>query len=162
MHSHRLAGRLAKAAGDSFEAWVDNQHQVAQQLGILVHIQHNQPQVRHVGGRLIYTARSGTDWTGLLADGRSLAVEAKSTRGRLARSTIKPKQAEQLDAVMKVGGLSYLMVEFRKGLHQNRFAIPWRHVPWIRKRSAESIGIENVSEIWEVESDCYLRREING
>ena len=154
-------GRTAKAAGAAFEAWVDGQHEGAKILGVLAHVSHNQPGVRHVGGRIIYAERSGTDYSGVFSDGgRALAVEAKSTVGRLMRSSIKKKQAEQLDVVVKVGGSAWLLVEFR-GERVGRFAIPWLSVPWRRLRSAESIGIEDMKVEWWVQpGECYLKRGV--
>lgn len=156
-------GRVAKAAGDSFEAWVDAQHEGAQYLGVLVHVSHNQPSVRHVGGRVVYDKKSGTDYSGALADGRALAAEAKTTVYRLARSAVKPNQVEQLDAVARAGGAAFLLVEFRNGNSVTggalRCAVPWLEVAWRRVRTAESIGPLDVRPEHVVRSgECYLKR----
>lgn len=159
-------GRAAKAAGAAFEAWVDGQHEGAKILGVLVHVSHNQPGVRHVGGRIIYTERSGTDYSGVLSDGRSLAVEAKSTAGRLMRSAIKKKQAEQLDLVAKAGGSAWLLVEFRDneavvGRVMVRYAAPWQLIRWKKLRSAESIGPDDMRPEWRIlPGECYLKRGV--
>ena len=160
-------GRAAKAAGAGFELWLDAQHDAAKALGVLVHIAHNQPGVKLVGGRLIYTERSGCDYTGLLtpetlfSHGRALAAEAKSTTKRLSRKVIKKKQVEQLDAVAKAGGVAMLLVEFRTGARRDRFAVPWLEVPWRVLRTAASIGLEDMRPEWAIQpGECYLKRGV--
>ena len=153
------SGRLAKFAGDFWEAFVEGQHAGAMAMGVLVHVQHNEPKAKYVGGRLMYVAKSGTDYTGLLFDGRALAVEAKTTKGRLSKKAVKKKQAEQLDAVVRVGGEAFLLVEFRDYMH--KFAIPWLLVPWKKLRSAESIGSGDMKEEWRISpGECYLKRGV--
>ncbi len=139
----QLAGSRAQAAGARFEEWVEAQHVLAAHLGILAHVEHNQPHAKVVGGRLIYVKQGVADYTGTLEGGRSLTVEAKSRSGRLLRSDIEPRQAIHLEAVARAGGLALLLVEFRDQHKIRRFAIPWREVPWEVLRSAESIGLES-------------------
>ncbi len=155
----RESGRAAKAAGDAWEAFVEAQHEMAKYLKVLVHVAHNQPGTKFIHGRLTHAEKSGTDFTGLLADGRTLAAECKSTVGRLMRSEVKKLQVEQLDAVASVGGAAYLLVEFRIGDQGYvRFAIPWKAVPWMKLRSADSIGTEDMRPEWRfVAGECYLK-----
>ena len=159
---HVLQGRTAKFVGDRFETWLDGQHEKAVLLGILAHIVHNQASSNVVEGRLIYTAQGISDYTGTLDRcGRSLAVEAKSTKtDRLVRAAIKKKQAEHLTAVANAGGLALLLVEFRHEALPVRCAIPWLDVPWIILRSAESVDVEAVIQ-WQTQRNtesCYLER----
>ena len=159
--SPSLRGRAAKAAGDAFEAFCEGQHRGAQVLGVLVHWAHNEPKSKVVGGRLIFAKKSGTDFSGVLAEGaRALAAEAKSTKGKtLPRKRIEKLQAEQLDAVSKVGGVAYLLVEFRLPHGFCRFAIPWLEVPWWTKRTAESLSLEDIPTKYKIlPGECYLAR----
>jgi hypothetical protein len=156
-----VAGRTAKLVGDLFEDWIDGQHEMAQRLGILAHIAHNQAQSKIVKGRLSYVAKGVADYTGMLVGGTTLAVEAKSTALKsLARKAIKKKQADQLDAVARAGGHAFLLVEFRiKTVPLRlRFAVPWLEIPWTVKRSAQSVSAEALQK-WKIEpGTCYLSR----
>lgn len=159
----RESGRAAKTAGDAWESWIEAQHTMAMHLGILAHeVEHNKPEARVVGGRLIYTAPGISDYSGVLTRGAvCLAVEAKSTQDDyLARAKITPQQQRYLYAVGVAGGVSLLLVEFRrKGAPPSRYACPWALVPWQVKRSAESVVWEDLLQ-WEIRLDgaCYLER----
>lgn len=160
-------GKKSKNVGDRFEQWIESQHELAKQHGIVYSVVHNQPTTKFIRGRLIYTSAGASDYTGVLAGGRAFAVEAKSTdKERLPRASVKLKQAEQLDSVARAGGLALLLVEFRHvsvpafpvpDIINARFAIPWLEVPWKVLRSAESVGSYDLSD-WEIHSDCYLYR----
>lgn len=161
MTDRRTSGRAAKSAGAAAEAFWEAQHEMALYLGVLVHVQHNEPATKMVHGRLIYSKKSAADFTATLSDGRTFAAESKSVIKRLARSAIQPLQAKQLDAVSKAGGLAFLLVEFHpSGTIPSRFAIPWLEVPWRRLRSAESIGVEDVLKYAVRPNECYLRRGV--
>ncbi len=163
--ARQQAGFRAQATGARFEGWIEMQHERAAHLGILAHVEHNQPHAKNVGGRLIYTRPGVADYTGTLEGGRSLAVEAKSRMGRLLRSDIEPRQAIHLEAVSRAGGLALLLVEFRDEHKTHRFAIPWLEVPWETLRSAESIGFESMRAEWLALSNpesCYLLRFHSG
>lgn len=162
-------GRVAKAAGDSFEAWIDVQHEGAKKLGVLKYVSHNQPQAKYLNGRLTYVAKSDCDYTGTMSDGKSFCAEGKSTKEakktkklRLMRSAVKKKQAEQLDMVSDVSGVAYLLVEFRDGEGRKwRYAIPWAEVPWKTLKTAQSIGLEDLNPRWRVApGECYLKRGV--
>lgn len=164
-------GREKQRVGAAFEAWLEAQHQVALQLGIVAHpVEHNQAQTRVVGGRLIYTAPGVADYTGVLTRGAvTLAVEAKSTKeDHLLRSAVSPKQQAYLSAVAVAGGVALLCVEFRgtRGavvgttavVIYRRFAVPWTLVPWAVKRSVESVSMDAIAQ-WEIRpGTCYLER----
>ena len=157
-----LTGRINKASGDAFESFLEIHHSYALRLGILAHIEHNQPEAKMIHGRLIYTRQGVADYTGTLMNkvGSTLAVEAKSTSGkRLAKSVIQPRQASHLDAVAKAGGFALLLVEFRHGPVPDRYAIPWLEVPWKVARSAESVVSEDIIS-WQIDGSCYLTRFI--
>ena len=158
----RASGRAAKAAGDAWEAFVEAQHEAAKYLGVIVYVQHNEPGTKFVGGRLLHTKKSGTDFFGIMADGRAFATECKSTIGRLMRSDVQPKQVEQLDAVVKVGGEAWLLVEFRIGVEGYiRCAIPWKVAPWTKLRSADSISPDEMDPEWYIRPGvCYLKRGV--
>jgi hypothetical protein len=128
------------------------------------------------------------DYTGCLNNGTAtmFAAEAKSTsKLYLPRSAIESKQAAHLDAVAAAGGLAFLLVEFRdenlssqQYASRDKFAIPWKQVPWKVKKSAESLDREELfrsfrerrgPEWWIVETpggpgytDCYLSKFFAG
>ncbi len=154
-----VIGRANKALGDDFESWITVQHESAGRLGILAHVAKNEPKAQIVGGVLVYTGRGVADFTGTLEGGRSLAVEAKSTRSdRLAKKEVKPKQQEHLECVARAGGLALLLVEFRKDAepYRARYAVPWLEVPWIVLRTAESVREADIDR-WKI-AECYLQK----
>ncbi len=154
-------GRAAKAAGDQFESWLEDQHTIAMYLGIVAHVEKNEPHSKIIHGRVMYTSPGIADWTGTLEGGRSLAVEQKSTKdNRLALSAVEPKQQKHLEAVARAGGLALLVVEFRNPpLVARQFAIPWLDVPWTVARTAKSVCAGDLAK-WAVlslgEGKCYL------
>lgn len=158
------AGRIAKAAGDAFENFIDEHHSKARSLRLLAHVEHNQAKAKVLpGGGLTYVGKGPSDYTGMLADGgRVYAAEAKSVAGvRLMRSAIKKKQAEHLDAVARAGGLALLLVEFRREdvewmkLPVTRYAVPWASVPWKKVKTAESVSEVDILPFL-IEGDCFL------
>lgn len=155
-------GRKAKSSGDSFERWIETQHDKALRLGILAHVWHNQAKAEVRGGKLIFVGKGIADYTGTCErGGRTLAEEAKSVqKDYLPYSMIDKLQAEHLDAVAHAGGLALLLAEFRHEALPRRYAIPWLEVPWAILRSAKSISSADVAQ-WEISRDpggCYLAR----
>jgi hypothetical protein len=159
-----VRGRQNKATGDAFEAWIDNQHALAGQLGILAHVVHNEAHSKVVGGQLIFTAAGVADYSGVLHGGKYVAIEAKSTADdRLARSAVTQTQQNHLTAVANAGGLALLLVEFRSS-ELTRIAVPWLEVPWKVLRTAESVSkAELLVQRWAAQPDnCYLARFHHG
>lgn len=159
-------GRTAQQAGSNFESWIETQHEIAERLGILAHVEHSEPHAKMIGGRLTYASPGTADYFGTLDRcGLSYACEAKSTSApRFQRSGIEPKQQKHLEAVARAGGLALLLVEFR--YRQARFAIPWLQVPWEVKRTAESITPDSVGQ-WYIDGipgdgRCYLSKFHEG
>jgi len=155
-------GRLSQAAGSSFESWIDGQHEVAKMIGILAYVAHNQVETNVIKGRLTRTAASESDYTGLLDRGaKYFACEAKSTKAEsLPRAAVQPKQQKHLEIVARAGGLALLLVEFRitELPLRYRFAVPWLEVPWVTKRSAESVSAEQLGPWLIAPGTCYLER----
>jgi hypothetical protein len=155
-------GRLSQAVGEHFENWIDGQHEMAMRLGILAHVEKNEPHSKMLGGHLIHTAPGVADRTGTLEGGRSLAVECKSTSDkRLSKSAISKRQAEHLDAVGRAGGLALLLVEFRSltAPLYRRFVVPWLEVPWKVLRSAKSLEPADIERgLMILPGTCYLAR----
>jgi recombination protein U len=154
-------GRIKQAVGEMFEAWVDGQHEHAQRLGIIAHVEKNEPHSKIIHGHVIYTAAGVADRTGTLEGGRSLAVECKSTKAvRFPRNDISTKQQEHLDAVARAGGLALLLVEFRATTPPlfARYAIPWLEIPWKTLKTAESLDPADIG-VWMIPPGvCYLSR----
>jgi penicillin-binding protein-related factor A (putative recombinase) len=166
---NRVAGGYkAKLGGMQHEGWVEAQHEKARWLGIIAHVQHNEPKTKRIGGRLIEVAATVADHTGVLEGGRYLAVEDKSVEDRrFAKNKVTREQQEHLTAVAKAGGLALLVVDFKilveRLLTHNRAAIPWLEVPWKTVKSAEALYLEDIDLKWIIiAEDCYLRRWHNG
>lgn len=162
MGDNVVRGRAAKAAGNAFEAFLETQHEIAERLGILAHIEHSEPHSKIVGGRLMYTSPGTADYFGTLdRSGLSYACEAKSTSAAsFPRSNVEPKQQRHLEAVARAGGLALLLLEFRS--MSRRYALPWLQVPWKVKRTAESVSPDDIQE-WLItvvagDGQCYLSR----
>lgn len=151
--------RSRQAVGGAFEVWIEIQHEKAKLLGILAHVVHNQAQTKMIKGKLEYTQRGVSDYSGVLEGGLHLSEEAKSSKSStLPKAKISPLQQRHLDVVAHAGGLALLLVEFRQPAPPHkRFAIPWLEVPWATKKSAESVSIEDLAS-WAVVPDCYLLR----
>lgn len=156
--------RIQQAAGAHFEAWVEAQHAVARNRGLLIHAEHTQAVSRVVQGRVIYSAPGVADYVLCLAGGRYAAVEAKACDGtRLYRSRIGPLQSRHLDAVARGGATAILLVEFSGAERMpERFAVPWLTVPWAQARSADSVLACNLAPWRIVPGSCYLERLVWG
>jgi hypothetical protein len=156
-----IRGRKAKAAGDLFEMWLEQQHTIALRLGILACIEHNQAKAEMKGGRLIYTAPGIADYTGVFDRcGTAAAIEAKSTKDtRLMKSAVSPEQQDYLGRVARAGGFALLAVEFRSDTGFQRFAAPWTLIKWQVLRTAESVSAIELAE-WSVGTcgESYLAR----
>lgn len=165
MRNDRQIGRKAKAVGGAFEEWIDGQHVMAKNLGILAHVAHTYPAAVYLKGILTHTKKGVADYSGTLEGGRSLAEEAKSTSAKLfPRSEVDILQARHLDTVARAGGLALLVVEFRRTeppLYQ-RFAVPWLEVPWSVQVSAVTVAAADLMQ-WLIAPDtCYLSRFHKG
>lgn len=162
MKTRAQIGRENRYAGEDFEKWIDGQHVMAGWRGILAHVVHNEPKSEIVYGKQIWTAPGAADYTGVLHGGGVVAVEAKSTKEvRLARAALSPKQQHHLEMVSQAGGLALLLVEFRRTQAPLfvRYAIPWREIPWKKLRSADTVSMEDIKELWLVAPDtCYLAK----
>ena len=159
MTSHRHAH--SRLIGGDFEQWLSEHHKAAALLGIAV--------VRKVGApsryvmckgrlQLIAEAVGPADYQGVLKGGRALALEAKHTDDEtLPRSVIKAHQADDLDAVHALGGLSLLAVRFGRVV----FVVPWAEAPWRRRGGGSSLSPADLDP-WRVRGACYLSSLVNS
>ncbi len=150
--------RAQQASGARFEAWVEAQHLVARNRGLLVHAEHTQAVSRVIGGKLVYAAPGVADYVLCLSGGRYAAVEAKACDGpRLYRKRIGPLQSRHLDATARGGALALLLVKDFES--DDCFAVPWLDVPqWECVRSADSLLVSALAP-WRVpRGNCYLER----
>lgn len=155
--------RAQQVSGARLEAWVDGQHLIARNRGLLIHAEHTQAVAKTVGGRVIYTAPGVSDYVLCLRGGHYAAVEAKACDGpRLYRSRIGPLQARHLDAVARGGALALLLVESRDTGLPEHFAVPWTEVVWERARTADSARVESFAPWRIVPGSCYLERFVNA
>jgi len=148
--------RVQQASGARFEAWIDAQHAVARNRGLLVHAEHTQAVARVIQGRVVYAAPGVADYVLCLAGGHYAAVEAKACDGlRLYRHRIAPLQARHLDTVARGGALALLLVAFRDPA-PDYFAVPWLEVPWEKARSADNVCAVALASWRIAPGSCYL------
>lgn len=167
--NRRAAGQLSRDSGEDFEDWVRRHHLEAERLGIVAGpVEHNEPHGKIINGKWEMVGAGIADFTGVLFDGNggSLASEAKKRTGHLRRhgkGGISSKQQAHLDTVVRGGGKAFLLVRFVEtvnlALLETEFAVPWQLVPWQIKRTAESVGPEDLAP-WLVPKDraCYLEK----
>lgn len=155
------AGHRARDAGFALETWLEAQHKLALQCGLIARMAHVGPPSAHVRIQGVLTLKATgpgpADYQGQLVNGRSVAVEAKSRTERLRREDVTLYQQADLGACADHGGLALLVYEHRDGLRVQRYAIPWREVPWraTRKGVAETVGPEDCAS-WAVGEGIYL------
>lgn len=155
-------GRLAHAAGDSLERWLDGQHKLARAMG-LGHIRKvGAPVVVSRGGKPIEWAGTGpADYQGVIRGGIAIAVEAKSVERRLSRADVRLHQQRDLDAVAQLGGIALLAVEIRD--LQVIAIVPWLSVPWTQRSRqidgrtviSHTVGAEELAP-WRLRGGCYV------
>ena len=141
----RAAGAASKRAGEQWEQHVSSQWlEPLRKAGVLRCWHKLEP--RKVGDRFV--ADAGADFVACGASGEYVAIECKqTTAGRFARSAISAVQAKHLDLVPR--SFLALLIDGR------RFLIPWRKVPWVTLRSAESVAAADCA-IWELRPGEWL------
>lgn len=139
------AGAASKKAGEQWEQHVSSQWlEPLRKAGVLTCWHKLEP--RKVGDRFV--ADAGADFVACGASGEYFAIECKQTTARrFARSAISAVQAKHLDLVPR--SFLALLIDGR------RFLIPWRKVPWVRLRTAESVTAADCA-IWEVKPGTLL------
>ena len=141
----RAAGAASKRAGEAWEQHVSSQWlEPLRKSGVLMCWHKLEP--RKVGDRFV--ADAGADFVACGASGEYVAIECKqTTKRRFARSAISAVQEAHLDAVPR--SFLALLIDGR------RFLIPWRKVPWVTQRSAESVSAADCA-IWELLPGTWL------
>lgn len=113
--------------------------------------------------QLFRKAKAAADFNGFNARGHTVAIECKSTEERrLARSAIRPPQAEQLDALAATtDGVPLLAVQFR---HVGRdawgareYLVPYRRAPWTVALSAEGLDEADLAD-WRLIGGALFER----
>ena len=135
----RAAGAASKRAGEAWEQHVSSQWlEPLRESGVIRCWHKLEP--RKVGDRFV--ADAGADFVACLVQGEYVAIECKQTTARrFARSSISAVQEAHLDAVPR--SFLALLIDGR------RFLIPWRKVPWVTLRSAESVTAEECAA-WDL------------
>lgn len=172
------AGHLARERGDAWEAEVARHHRAALLAGLAYMRKVGAPVRVGEGGRPTEWAGVGpADYQGMLADGRAVAVEAKSEAGRLQRDAVKPHQRRDLENVDRFGGVALVFLELHDddGARLGCWAVPWRTLEglWCVSRRAKpgragssraedyitsrSVGTEELAG-HEALPGCYLSR----
>lgn len=144
--TRRASGAASKRAGEQWERYVSGQWlEPLRKAGVLICWHKLEP--RKAGA--IFLAAAGVDFVACLAAGDYLAIECKQTKERrFMRSQISDVQVEHLDAVPR--SFLALLIDGR------RFLIPWRRVPWVTLRSAESVTADDCA-IWELKPGEWLQ-----
>ena len=135
----RAAGTASKRAGEAWEQHVSSQWLEPLRKAGAIRCWHKL-EPRKVGDRFV--ADAGADFVACGASGEYVAIECKQTAARrFARSSISEVQEAHLDAVPR--SFLALLIDGR------RFLIPWRKVPWVTLRSAESVNASDCAS-WEL------------
>jgi len=144
--TRRASGAASKRAGEAWERHVSDQWlEPLRKLGVLRCWHKLEP--RKVGDRFV--ADAGADFVACMWSGEYLAIECKQTAARrFARLAISAVQEAHLDAVPR--SFLALLIDGR------RFLIPWRKVPWVKLRSAESVTADDCA-IWELRYGEWLQ-----
>jgi len=137
--TRRASGAASKRAGEAWEKYVSSQWlEPLRKLGALRCWHKLEP--RKAGA--VFLAAAGVDFVACSATGDYLAIECKQTKDRrFMSSQISDVQVEHLNAVPR--SFLALLIDGR------RFLIPWRKVPWVTRRSAESVTADDCA-IWEL------------
>ena len=135
----RTAGAASKRAGEAWEQHVSSQWlEPLRESGVIRCWHKLEP--RKVGDKFV--ADAGADFVACLSSGEYVAIECKQTTARrFARSSISGVQEAHLNAVPR--SFLALLIDGR------RFLIPWRKVPWVTLRSAESVNASDCAS-WEL------------
>ena len=142
----RAAGAASKRAGEAWEQHVSSQWLEPLRKAGAIRCWHKL-EPRKVGDRFV--ADAGADFVACLSSGEYVASEWKQTPARrFARSSISGVQEAHLDAVPR--SFLALLIDGR------RFLIPWRKVPWVTLRSAESVTAADCA-IWEMKPGEWLQ-----
>lgn len=156
------AGREAKEAGKAFEKARDIDLLTLEQRGFIHVWWPNNPGWRRVGPRWLPVEASGADRAGTLANGKSFAMELKSTSaekdgraGRFDRSRISMKQEAHLEKTARKAA-SLLCLEFRRSEENVLVLVPWRQVPWHGRRSIRLEDVAAYAIPYEKFGDCFI------
>lgn len=78
-------------------------------------IEKQEVQKKYVNGRLAYTKKGAPDFMGVVAGGRAIGFDCKSTKGKnlpLKNIMDRPHQLQQLTKMHKLGGIAFYLVGF--------------------------------------------------
>lgn len=139
MMDRRILGARAKAQGQAFEDLLSRSFEALATQGRAVICKTPEPMrpVRRLrDGQYIavFAAKAQVDFSGTLAGGRAVRIEAKyTTADRIEVGRIQARQAADLDAHTAMGALCLVVVGFSAG---DVFAVPWTE--W--RRAPEVLG----------------------
>ena len=144
------AGAQSKRAGAQWERHVETYWlEPLRRAGYLLCWHKLEP--RKAGA--IYLAKAGADYVACRLGGDYVAIEAKQTKhARFARREVSDVQIAHLETVEH----SYLALL----LDGRLFLMPWRQVPWVTVRSAQTIRAQDCAR-WEIH-DLYDVQRIIG
>ena len=119
--------------------------------------------VQRAGKRIISAfpeKKSGVDFMGIVATGRPIAIEAKSTseRTRLPLSMIEPHQAAFLQQFHMLGGIAFVLIEFVK--LRKVYRLPYCMLAEYLEAAAN--GGRKSIPIQEIENNCDEIRSRDG
>lgn len=132
------ARRRSQAKGAVWEKFVIEWLKRLKTAGALTAFHKLEP--TKVGDR--FTKDAGADFVCCTSSGQYVAIECKATdQERFKRSEVSQVQTAHLDAVPR--SFLALLIDGR------RFLIPWRKVPWVTLRTAESVTAADCA-FWEL------------
>ena len=117
--ARKLAGSMAKANGQSFEAQLELLAAAYARHGLLELCKRYEPYKRVSGGagsvfKAVYTSKSGCDFEIWLSDGRAGHIEAKSREAeRISKDALDEVQQAQLQRRVDWGQLALVLVRLQ-------------------------------------------------
>lgn len=141
----QMRGALAHARGKQFEERLDVAFEYYRAHG-LADIQKTPEPMRVVknlgNGKFVafFEKKAQADYSGVLAGGRAIAMEAKSTKAdRIEQGRVTPEQGNFLELHQSMGALCFVLAELSGG---NVYRLPW--VVW--RDMKDIFGRKSVTE----------------
>ncbi len=122
MTSAELAARReSQASGKAWEQALEGWHGMYKARG-MAFVQHRGPPTKVINRRLVTVGKGPTDYGGLLAGGRAVDFDAKTTTApRWGFVLLKPHQADHLGQVSALGGVAFVALQTSEG----SWVVPW-------------------------------------
>ncbi len=127
-YSNQIKGAINRNAGKTLEKLITNACEIYKESGKAVIEKTPEPMkiLKAMGqGRFVtvFEKKAQPDYKGTLRGGQAIVFEAKFTsKDRIQRSAVTPKQSKELDQHEKAGALCFVLVSFS---FKKNYLVPW-------------------------------------